>query len=232
MPNLPPDPALTRLVAAALDNVVFDGWSPATFDAAVAATGMRSDHARTLAPRGALDLACAYHRQGDAALREVLRTADFGGMGFTAKVTFAVRARIAAITDKEAVRRGTALFALPQHAADGAKLLWGTADAIWNGVGDTADDYNWYTKRATLAGVYGASVLYWLGDDSLGAQATHDFIDRRIADVIRIEKLKAQVNGNALLRPVTAPLLQLLGRIKPPVRMPDIDLPGRWTAPE
>jgi len=101
MPNLPPDPALTRLVAAALDNVVFDGWSPATFDAAVAATGMRSDHARTLAPRGALDLACAYHRQGDAALREVLRTADFGGMGFTAKVTFAVRARIAAITPLE-----------------------------------------------------------------------------------------------------------------------------------
>ncbi len=232
MPYTPPDPALTRLVAAAVHNVVYDGWSPATFDAAVTATGMRPEHARTLAPRGAVDLACAYHRQGDAALREVLRAADLRGMGFTAKVTFAIRARIAAITDKEAVRRGTALFALPQHAADGAKLLWGTADAIWTGVGDTANDYNWYTKRATLAGVYGASVLYWLGDESLGAQATHDFIDRRIADVIRIEKLKAQVNGNALLRPVTAPLLRLLGHVKPPARMPDLDLPGRWTAPQ
>lgn len=232
MPMTPPDPALTRLVEAALAHVAFDGWSPATFAAAVAETGMREDHARTLAPRGAVDLACAYHRQGDAAMLQALRAADLQGMGTTARVTFAIRARIAAVTDKEAVRRGTTLFSLPQHAAEGARLMWGTADAIWTGVGDRSDDYNWYTKRATLAGVYGATVLYWLGDETPGSQGTDAFIDRRIADVIRIEKLKAQVNGNAMLKPVTAPLLRLLSHVKPPARMPDVDLPGRWTPQE
>jgi ubiquinone biosynthesis protein COQ9 len=136
------------------------------------------------------------------------------------------------VTDKEAVRRGTTLFALPMHAGDGAKAIWGTADKIWNALGDTSDDVNWYTKRATLSGVYSATVLYWLGDDSADNQATWEFLDRRIDDVMQIEKVKAQVRESPTLSKLLAGPNWLLGRIKAPPKMPDIDLPGRWNTPQ
>lgn len=231
-PDPAPDPARERLLDAILPHVPFDGWSPAAWTAAVADAGLRPDHAATICPRGATDLAVAFHRRGDAAMERAIRSADLTGMKFRDKVAFALRARIAAIEDKEAVRRGTALFALPHLAAEGARLIWGTADRIWTALGDRSDDVNWYTKRATLAGVYGATVLYWLGDDSLGAQATDAFIDRRIDDVMRIEKVKATVNGNPLLRPLTGPLNRLFGMVKAPSRGPAPDLPGRWSSPD
>jgi ubiquinone biosynthesis protein COQ9 len=223
------DPAKTRLIEAILPHVAFDGWSETAFAAAVTETGMNPAHARTLCPRGAVDLAVAFHRSGDAAMAAAVAAADLGGMRYRDKVIFAIRARLDAVTDKEAVRRGVALFALPHMAAEGARLTWGTADAIWRALGDTSEDINWYTKRATLSGVWGAVVLYWLGDDSLGAQATDDFIGRRIDDVMRIEQVKAQVRGKALLRPVMAPLERIMGMVKAPPRMPPGDLPGYWS---
>ncbi len=147
---------------------------------------------------------------------------------FRDKIAAGVRFRIEAVTDKEAVRRGTTLFALPMHAADGAKAIWGTADKIWNTLGDTSDDVNWYTKRATLSGVYSATVLYWLGDDSVDNQATWDFLDRRIEDVMRIEKIKAQVRENKVLSRLLTGPNWVLSQIKAPMKVPDIDLPGSW----
>jgi hypothetical protein len=94
---------------------------------------------------------------------------------------------------------GQRAFALPQYAADGARAIWGTADAIWEALGDASDDYNWYTKRATLSAVYGATVLYWLGDESPENRDTWAFLDRRIEDVMRIEKVKAEVQKNPVL---------------------------------
>lgn len=218
------------LLDAALDHVPFDGWSEATFLAAIADTGLDIATARAACPRGALDLAVAFHRRGDAEMRLRMATADFGAMKIRERVTFAVRARLEAARDKEIVRRGTALFALPHHAPEGAALIWGTADAIWTALGDTSDDVNWYTKRATLAGVYGATVLYWLGDKSPGDQATWEFLDRRIEDVMKIEKLKAQVRDNAFLQKAFAGPNWLLSRIKAPNRSPRTDVPGRWPA--
>lgn len=232
MPLPPLDPAKAQLLDAILPHVPFDGWSPLAFNAAVAETGMPLDHARMLCPRGAVDLAVAFHLRGDAAMVAAIRAADLNEMKFRDKVGFAVRVRISAIEDKEAVRRGTALFALPHLAAEGAQLVWGTADLIWDVLGDTSDDLNWYTKRATLAGVYGAAVLYWLGDDSLNAQATDAFIDRRIENVMHIEKAKAAVNGNPLFKPVTVPLNRLFGMVKAPRRTSPDDLPGQWSAPD
>ena len=231
MPNAPSDPAQTTLLAAILPHVAFDGWSQTAFAAAVADTGMTPDQARGLCPRGATDLAIAFHQDGDRIMCAAVKAADLRQMRYSEKVAFAVRARIAAIADKEAVRRGTALFALPHMAADGAKLIWGTADAIWDVLGDTSDDFNWYSKRATLSAVWTATVVFWLGDDSSDGQATDAFIDRRIANVMQIEKLKGQVNASPLLRPLTGPLLGLLGKIKAPARKPPTDLPGSWTAP-
>ena len=231
MPNAALDPVKARLLEAILPHVAFEGWSQTAFAAAVAEVGLNSDHARILCPRGAVDLAIAFHQEGDRAMQVAVKAADLHQMRYSEKVAFAVRARIAAITDKEAVRRGTALFALPHLAADGARLIWGTADAIWDCLGDTSDDFNWYSKRVTLSAVWTSVVVFWLGDDSTGGQATDAFIDRRIANVMQFEKLKARVNASPFLKPLTGPLLGLLGKIKAPPRVPAVDLPGSWTAP-
>ena len=224
----PIDPMLDQLVDAALPHVAFDGWSQATFDAALRDTGVQPAHARTLCPRGAVDLAIAYHKRGDAAMITALQAADLREMRFRDKVAHAIRLRLAAIDDKEAVRRGTTMFALPHMAPDGAKLIWGTADAIWNTLGDTSRDVNWYTKRLTLSGVYSAVVLFWLGDGSLDGQATDAFIDRRIDDVMRFEKFKADAKANPLTKPFATALSRLTAPVKAPAQVPNVDLPGIW----
>lgn len=213
------------LLRAALPHVVFDGWSEATFRAAVGDIGMDVDPARLVCPRGSVDLAVAYHRSGDAAMFEALAAAGLADMKIRERVSFAVHARLDA-GDKETVRRGAALFALPQHAPEGAALIWGTADAIWTALGDNSEDVNWYTKRATLAGVYASTVLFWLGDHSPDDQATWEFLDRRIEDVMQIEKIKAQVRDNAFLQKAFAGPNWLLSRIKAPASRHDV--PGRW----
>ena len=96
------------------------------------------------------------------------------------------------------------MLALPHHAAEGARAIWGTADAIWTALGDRSTDINWYTKRVSLSAVYGATVLYWMGDDSEGHQATWDFLDRRIETVMSFEKTKAALRENPLAKALIA----------------------------
>ncbi len=219
-----------QLVAAALLHVVFDGWSETTFRAAIADTGTDPALARAVCPRGAVDLALAFHRQGDRAMVARLKQTDLTAMRFRDRVALAVRYRLEAVPDKEAVRRGTTLFALPHHAADGAKAIWGTCDAIWDTLGDSSDDLNWYTKRATLSAVYSATVLYWLGDDSPDHQATWDFLDRRIDGVMQFEATKARMRENPVLKPFLSGPEWLAKQIKrPPQRFDDAlrDLPGQ-----
>ncbi|MEM9969593.1 MAG: COQ9 family protein, partial [Pseudomonadota bacterium] len=185
--------------------------------------------AEAAAPRGAIDLAIAFHRRGDAQMVEKLKETDLSEMKFRDKVATALRLRLEVIAnDREAVRRATALFALPQNGADGAKLIWETSDHVWTALGDTSMDVNWYTKRATLSGVWASTVLFWLGDDSPEAADTTAFIDRRIEDVMRIEKVKAHVREN----PFTKPFATFAGNVFANVKAPDLsklrDLPGRW----
>ncbi len=222
----PAEAVIDALLDAALPHVAFDGWSDKTFRAAVADAGVDPALARALAPRGAVDLALAFHRRGDRDMVRRLQREDLSALRFRDRVAAAIRFRLEVVPDKEAVRRATALFALPHLAPDGARAIWGTADAIWTALGDRSEDGNWYTKRATLSGVYAATVLYWLGDDSPGASATREFIDRRIDDVMRIEDVKAALNRNPVLRPLMAGPNWLMSRIRAPLRMPDIPMPG------
>jgi ubiquinone biosynthesis protein COQ9 len=218
-----------RLIEAALMHVPFDGWSETSFRAASADAGLTAAEARALCPRGAVDLALAFHAQGDAAMAEKLRQTDLSALRYSDRVAFAIRTRLNLVEhDKEAVRRGLTLFALPIHAADGAKALWQTADAIWTALGDTSDDLNWYTKRATLSAVYSSTVLYWLGDQSMDHAATWAFLDRRIDDVMRVERAKKAVRENRLLKPFLAGPEWLASRIKAPGAGAPADLPGRW----
>lgn len=218
------DLALNQLVEAALPHVVFDGWSNAALNAAIAESGVAPGLAHALLPRGGVDLALAYHRLGDEAMRDALAATDLTVMRFRDRVAHAVRLRLK-MADREAVRRGTALFALPTHASDGARAIWGTVDAIWTALGDTSTDVNWYTKRATLSAVYGATVLYWLGDDTEGHEATWAFLDRRIGNVMSFEKAKAAFRENPIGKALLAGPLKVFERIHAPEQAND--LPGR-----
>jgi ubiquinone biosynthesis protein COQ9 len=220
------DPVKDAILDAALAHVPFDGWSEATLRAAIADAGVAPGLAKALFPRGAVDLALAFHMRGDALMVARLAAEDMGALRFRERIARAVRLRLEVAENKEAVRRGTTLFALPQHGFDGAKAIWGTADAIWNALGDTQKDFSWYTKRATLSGVYASTVLFWLGDDSTGHQATWEFLDRRIEDVMRFEKFKAAMNENPLAKAVMAGPMAVLSKFRAPV-VPK-DMPGSF----
>jgi len=220
-----PDPR-DLLLDAMLMHVPFDGWGPASVKAAIADTGIDPALARALFPRGGLDMAIAFHDRTDARLAVELRAADLSAMRMRERIAHAVKLRLELAGDKECVRRAAALFALPTHAVDGARLIWRTADTIWTALGDASDDINWYSKRSILSGVYGATVLYWLGDDTPDCAPTWEFLDRRIGDVMQFEKVKAKANGNSVFRTVFAGPLWALGRVRAPVRVND-DLPGR-----
>lgn len=232
MPKAPYEVVKDTLLDAALIHVAFDGWSETTFRAAIADAEIEPSLARSVCPRGAIDLAIAFHKRGDAEMVARIKAADMSGLRFRDKIAASVRHRIEAIEDKEAVRRGSTLFALPHLAADGAKLVWGTVDLIWETLGDSSDDLNWYTKRGTLAGVYGATVLFWLGDDSLEHQATWEFLDRRIENVMQIETVKAQVKKSPVLSKLLAGPNWALSQIKAPARMARTDVPGAWFDPQ
>ena len=220
-----------ELLDAALVHVAFDGWSPATFKAAIADSGVDPTVARAVCPRGAVDLAVAFHQRGDAQMVQAIKAEDQSQMRFRDRIARAVRLRLEVTEDKEAVRRGTTLFALPPYAPDGAKLIWGTCDLIWDTLGDTSTDYNWYTKRATLSAVYSSTVLFWLGDSSEGNSATWNFLDRRIDNVMQFEKVKSQVQKNPVLSKLFAGPNWVLSQIKAPTRFPKGDFPGSWTSP-
>ena len=204
-----------RLAAAALAHVPFDGWSDAALMAAAAETGIDPALARVLFPRGGLDLALAHHRAGDRAMVERLQATDLSALRFRERVALAVRLRLEA-EDREVVRRATSLMALPQNAPEAARAVWGTADAIWDALGDTSEDGNWYSKRAILSGVYSAVLLYWLGDTSEGDADTWAFLDRRIEGVMRFEQSKAKVRASPLLRAVFALPIKVMEGLRKP----------------
>lgn len=223
--------AKAKLLEAALPHVPFDGWSDATYAAAAADSAMDETLARAAAPRRGLDLAVAFHKAGDAEMAQAAGEADLESLRYSDRVARLVRMRLEiAGRNREAVRRGVTLFALPMNAAEGARLIWGTADAIWTALGDTSRDYNWYSKRTILSGVYSSTLVYWLGDQSEGSAKTWEFLDRRIADVMRFEKTKSRLAGNRLARLAFAGPRAALGLLRAPGAVETgapVGLPGR-----
>lgn len=180
-----------RLLDAALTHVPFDGMNDQALLAGARDLGIAPAMARVYFPQGGAGLAAAYHRRADAALRDWLAATPPEGR-FRDRVAEAVWHRLT-LVDAEMVRAGAATLALPQNAGLGARLVWETADVIWTGLGDNSEDVNWYSKRATLSAVIGASVLFWLGDSSEEGAETRAFIERRIDGVMRFEGVKARL---------------------------------------
>ncbi len=209
--------ARDRLIEAALPHVAFDGWSEETLRLALAETGIEHEMAKLVFPRGGVDMALAFHDMMDARLAAELAGTDLSAMRIRDRVTHCVRRRIELVEEhREAVRRGATILGLPVYAAEGARAIWRTADIIWTACGDTATDYNYYTKRGILASVYSATVLYWLGDETPGATATWSFLDRRIEGVMQFEKTKAMIEQNPVARLALAGPMTLLSLVRAP----------------
>ena len=222
----PIDPEVLKLMVAALPNVAFDGWSNSTFKAACRETDISERKARLSCPRGALDLAVAFHKWGDDQFEISFKKKRISKLKVREKIKKAVELRINFASDKEAVRRGVALFALPIYAFEGSRLIWDTADLIWELIGDNSEDYNWYSKRTILSAVYASTVLYWLGDDTEGNKETWHFLDRRIEDVMKFENAKVQLKTNKFTKEFNGRAGKFLQKIKRPTRNVDPNLPG------
>ena len=196
------------VVEAALRHVPFDGWTDSVLRQAMTEAGLDARLARRLFPRGARDLVDFFAADADRRMVEELARREFPAMKIRERIATGVRVRLEqAEGRREAVRRAASFQASPRAGLDGARSLWRTADAIWRAAGDRATDFNWYSKRALLSGVYGSTLLYWLADDSQGREATWGFLDRRIADVMRIEKAKGRLKR--LAPPLPSPLRAL-----------------------
>lgn len=221
------------LLAAAVPHVPFDGWSPVLFKTAVSDSGVDAALAHVACPHGALDLAVEFHKQGDRKMVSRMQSENLNTLRYRDRIMAGVRFRLEAVQqNKEIVQRGVTLFALPMHLAQGSALIWETSDLIWKTLGDTSEDVNWYTKRATLSAVYSATVLYWLGDQSENHSDTWAFLDRRIDNVMGIEKLRSQFRKTPLYSVFMKGPGQFLSRITAPAQMDRGDLPGYVTPKE
>lgn len=217
-----------NLLAAALPHVPFDGWSETTFRRAARDCGLSPKAARSLCPGGGPGLALLLHRQGDRRLADWLAAQDWGDRRFRERIAAALVRRLEIAGEaKEAVRRAAALFALPHQAANGARALWQTADVTWTGLGDTTRDFSFMTKRLTLAAVWSASLLYWLGDDDPEMVRTDAFIRRRIEDVMRLDGAKARWAQSRAGQGLAGATPGWWPKFAAPGPAPE-DFPGKW----
>ncbi len=197
-------------------NAAFDGWGDAARDMAAEGAGIDPDVAALAFPGGAVDMIDAWFASIDTEMARALPPEMLATMKIRARIAALVEARIDAVAPyRESLRRALAILALPQNVARGAKLGWRAVDGMWRAAGDVATDYNHYTKRTILFGVYGATMTVLLDDDSEGQADTRAFLARRIDGIMAFEKAKAGFLARAAHRPS---LSRFVGRLRYPVR--------------
>lgn len=210
------DELAIALAPAIADAAIFDGWTDTAIAAAAGAEGVDPAVARLAYPGGAMDMIDAWISSVDRTMVERLDAATLAAMPIRRRIGALVGCRIEALTGREeALRRALAVMALPLNASRSARLSWRSADLMWRLAGDRATDYNHYTKRATLAAIYAATLTVFAQDDSEGHVDVHAFFERRLADVMRFEKAKARFLGSGRER---FSLTRFLGRLRYPMR--------------
>ncbi len=194
-----------RLLLAALPHITFDGWTDKAFLAGIADRGMEASDFRRFFPGGARDAIDHFSDWADRRMVANFAEQAVEDSSIRKRVALAVRLRFEALTPyREAVRRTLSLLALPPNAALGARCLYRTVDSIWRAIGDRSVDFNFYTKRALLAAVISTTTLYWLDDTTDDGEGSWAFLDRRVADVMKIPALGAR-------------LRRMVGRLPDPV---------------
>lgn len=181
------DAVREAIIDAALPHVPFDGWTQATLQHGAADAGHDKVMALRVFPGGPVEAVEFWSHLADRRMLAALEQRDLSAMKVRERIATAIRVRLEQTAGhREAVRRALSLLAMPLNAGRGPALLWRTVDAIWYAAGDTATDFNYYTKRGLLAGVYSATLLCWLEDRSEGFATTWSFLDRRIGEVMRV----------------------------------------------
>ena len=204
-----------RLALPVGEHAVFDGWSRAAVDTAADQFGIDRDQARLAMPKTQAGMVDVYIQAVDRALHEHFTPARLDGLKIRAKVRALVWHRLVIMAPaREAVRRAIAILAMPQNLPLGLRIGWRTADLMWRIAGDTSTDFNHYTKRMMLGGVYASTLLVWIDDNGEGWSETGSFLDRRIDDVMKIEKWKAEWRGSGN----SLSLSRFLGRLRYPPR--------------
>jgi len=194
---------------------VFDGWSDAALAQSAALAGVDAAVARLAFPGGAMDMIGAWIDSTDAKMRAHFADGHLGKLKIRDRIRTLLLFRLDAVSGmEEALRRALAIQAMPQNLARTLKVGWNSADLMWRLAGDTATDYNHYTKRALLCGIYTATLAVFVEDQSEGKAETRAFLDRRIENVMQFEKAKAQLLGNREGFDVA----RFLGRLRYPAR--------------
>jgi ubiquinone biosynthesis protein COQ9 len=194
----------------------FDGWRPAAVDSAARQAGVDPETAQLAFSDGVTGMIDAWFASIDRRMADALSADALAAMKVRERIAALVEARLTLLTpDREALRRALAILAMPQNLSLSGRLGWRAADAIWRSAGDTAVDYNHYTKRLTLGSVYAATLLVFLDDESEDHVDTLAFLSRRLDGVMRFEKAKARFtarsqNGFSLSR--------FVGRLRYPAR--------------
>jgi ubiquinone biosynthesis protein COQ9 len=197
------------VLAAALKHAPFDGFTDTVLKRAGDEAGADKAVLARLFPEGPLDLVEAFSESADDAMEASLAKMKLGDMKIRERIKAAVWARIDTLRPhKEAVRRAGAFLTLPPHASTGMKLLYRTVDSMWRAVGDTSTDFNFYTKRAILSGVYSATLMRWFTDQSEDEAETLTFLNARIENVMQFEKFKAEVKARTAGLPSLTDILR------------------------
>ena len=213
-PDMTLDEVRDALAAAIAANAAFDGWGDAARDMAANAHGIDRDIARLAFPGGAVDMIDAWFAHIDAHMIERVPEAVLATLKIREKIARQIEARLEMVAaDRESLRRALAILAMPHNVVRGAKLGWRTVDLMWRRAGDTATDYNHYSKRTILLGVYGATVTVFLDDESDGFADTRAFLQRRIDGIMQFEKSKAGFMKRIEHRPS---LSRFIGRLRYP----------------
>jgi len=193
---------------AALPHAPFDGWSERMFQAAVQEAGVDAGMALLAFPDGVIDLLDVFWSSKDRMLAQEISRRGLHNIHLSQRISEALKIYIGLLRPhREAVRRALALQALPLNAPGALVFLYRTVDTIWRAVGDQSTDFNFYTKRATLAAVVASVVTHWLGESGDDADAMHGFIERRIENVLAFEKVKARAGGLTQYLPSPGALL-------------------------
>ncbi|QZD96174.1 COQ9 family protein [Qipengyuania gelatinilytica] len=204
------------LAPAIADAAIFDGWGDEALVMAAEQMGADVDVARLAFKGGAIEMVFAWIEAVDVAMAAAFPEDVIASMKIRERIRSLVQFRLDAVAgQEEALRRALSIMAMPQNAAKSARRGWQTADLMWRLAGDTATDYNHYTKRAILASIYGATLAVFVDDTSEGKAETRAFLDRRIEGVMKFEKVKAKwLNPEGESFSVT----RFLGRLRYPAR--------------
>lgn len=205
-----------RLALKVGEHAVFDGWTAKAVDSAAAELGIDPAQARLAFPKQPAEMVEAWIDGIDAAMEAHFSPETIAAMKVRDRIRALIWFRLeCAGKAREAVRSALAILAMPQYVPLAVRTGWRSADRMWRLAGDTATDYNHYSKRLILSGVYGSTLLAWLDDQTEGWTDTAAFLDRRLAGVMRFEKWKADWRGNEHYRPSLA---RFLGRLRYPAR--------------